>query len=79
MALYMLACIYACMTSRNINIELSVYDRLKKFKKADESFSQALDRLMSASCKSIKASFGTIKDLDYAEIKKARRDRDVVL
>ena len=67
------------MTSRNINIELSVYERLKKMKKEDESFSQALDRLMKASGKSIAASFGSVKDLDYAQIKRSRRDQDVVL
>ncbi len=67
------------MTSRNINIEISVYDRLRKIKKEDESFSEALDRLLEVSGRSINASFGALKDISYSEIKKSRSDRNVVL
>lgn len=67
------------MTSRNINIEISVYDRLRKLKKENESFSEALDRLLEVSGRNINASFGALKDISYSEIKKSRRDRDVVL
>lgn len=69
------------MTSRNINVEISVYERLKKIKGAGESFSEVLERLLSTGAASLEASFGILKDepLDYREIKKSRRDRDVPL
>jgi predicted CopG family antitoxin len=67
------------MTSRNINIEMSVYERLSRLKKANESFSQVLDRLIGVSSKKLSDSFGMAKDLSYEEIKRSRRDRDVVL
>jgi predicted CopG family antitoxin len=69
------------MTSRNINIEISVYEKLKKIKKEDESFSQLLGRLLGLSSGNLKESFGALRDepLDYQEIKKSRIDRRVVL
>jgi len=69
------------MTSRNINIEISVYERLKKLKSEHESFSEVLERLLDSTSKNLEASFGILKDapLSYSEIKKSRRDRDVVL
>jgi hypothetical protein len=38
-----------------------------------------LDRLLRASSRKLSDSFGTLKGLSYDEIKKSRRDRDVVL
>ena len=75
------ACIYAYMSSRNINIEISVYERLRKLKKGNESFSEVLERLLGASRKNLEASFGVLRagPLDYAAIKKSRRDRHVAL
>jgi predicted CopG family antitoxin len=69
------------MTSRNINIEISVYERLSKLKKGDESFSEVLERLLGAARKGLSASFGMLRDepISYAEIKKSRRDRDAAL
>ncbi|MEW6036329.1 MAG: antitoxin VapB family protein [Candidatus Micrarchaeota archaeon] len=69
------------MTSRNINIEISVYERLRKLKKENESFSELLERLLGISGKGLSESFGMLRGspLNYEEIKKARRDRNVVL
>ncbi|NYZ73886.1 antitoxin [Candidatus Micrarchaeota archaeon] len=69
------------MTSRNINIEISIYERLRKLRREDESFSEVLERLMAISGKNLSGSFGVLKNepLDYSEIKKSRRDRNVVL
>jgi predicted CopG family antitoxin len=67
------------MASRNINIELSVYERLARLKGENESFSQLLQRLLGASAKGLNESFGALKELDYGQIKRSRRDRDVVL
>jgi predicted CopG family antitoxin len=69
------------MTSRNINIEISVYEKLKKLKRDDESFSQLLERLLGMSAGNLRESFGALKaePLDYQEIKKSRLDRRVVL
>ncbi|MFH0884152.1 MAG: antitoxin VapB family protein [Candidatus Micrarchaeota archaeon] len=69
------------MSSRNINIEISVYERLRKLKKENESFSEVLERLLGISGRSLSSSFGMLKDapISYGEIKKSRRDRDVIL
>jgi predicted CopG family antitoxin len=66
------------MASRNINIKMSVYERLSRLRKANESFSQVLDRLIGATSKKLSDSFGMGKDLSYEEIKKSRKSRDVV-
>ncbi len=81
MSFYDFACIYAYMSSRNINIEISVYERLRKLKKENESFSEVLERLLGISGKSLSASFGILRTepISYSDIKKSRRDRDVVL
>ena len=69
------------MTSKNINIEISVYERLNRLKNKNESFSEVLIRLLSTSRPNPKQFFGILKreDLDYNEIKRGRRDRDVIL
>ncbi len=77
----MFACIYAYMASRNINIEVGVYDQLSRIKLENESFTEVLARLIQTQKSALKASFGALRNnpLDYEEIKKSRRDRDVVL
>ncbi len=69
------------MASKNINIDIRTYTKLRKVKKEDESFSELLERMLKKTEMALKNSFGTIErdTLDYKEIKKNRRDRDVVL
>ena len=69
------------MASKNINIELSIYERLLRIKKHEESFSELLARLLSSPRIGLMDSFGSLgrEAPDYREIKKSRCDRDVVL
>lgn len=67
------------MASKNINVELSIYEKLLALKGERESFSQLFDRILREQ-KNIRSCFGINKKLDftYQEIKKSRvRDRDV--
>lgn len=69
------------MASKNINVEISVYEKLSRLKSANESFSDLLVRLLSNSRPNPKELFGVLKgsEISYKEIKKRRGDRDVIL
>ena len=75
------ACINTCMASKNINIEISVYEKLSRLKNTNESFSDLLTRLLTSSRSDPKESFGVLKNskLEYTEIKKRRGERNVIL
>ena len=69
------------MASKNINIEIKVYEKMKRMKRAGESFSQFLLRMLKSSEVGLEDSFGMLRGepLDYNEVKRARADRKFTL
>ena len=66
------------MASKTINIEEKVYKKLKKLK-GEKSFTQIIDQLIEENKKVPWDLFGSISEdeLNYDEIKRARKERNV--
>lgn len=60
------------MSSKTVRLKSSVYDRLQAYKRSDESFSEAVDRLLDDAQSNWQSSVGTMSDED------AERARELV-
>lgn len=68
------------MSSKNISLKGSVYERLMGYKRADESFSDAVDRMLDETRPDWREFVGTLNDEDAARAKELiteRRERSI--
>ena len=62
---------YRLMPSKTVSLENSAYDRLKAAKRGDESFSQAVNRILSGSRPSFRSLAGSLTARNSAAVKAA--------
>lgn len=68
------------MSSKNISLKSSVYDRLQAYKRSDESFSDAIDRILDDTQPDWRSFVGTLSDEDAEQAYKLieqRRERSI--
>lgn len=68
------------MSSKNISLKSSVYDRLRTYKHSDESFSEAVDRMLDDTQPDWRSFVGTLSDDDAEQARELideRRDRSI--
>lgn len=68
------------MSSKNISLKGSVYERLLEYKRADESFSDAVDRMLDETRPDWREFVGTLNDESAAQVKELvekRRERSI--
>lgn len=63
------------MSSKNISLKSSVYDRLRTYKHSDESFSEAVDRMLDDTQPDWRSFVGTLSDDDAEQARELIDER----